>query len=164
MNLNTQKISAAFLTGMSLLVFNPISQASQVSARKSKPAAISANQSRVGDFLVSLKNCRKSSTSVKCSVTYRNEVKDIVFNTGRPENYKIVDLSGKVYAASSLEMGSLNATNHYYGSQQVTMSSKIDYETVLTFNDVPEEVLKAQVLSFTLENKVISFRNITISE
>ena len=72
--------------------------------------------------------------------------------------FKIVDLSGKVYAAASIEMGGKTG-----GINEIKLVPETDYEVVLTFDNVQGGVKKAQVLSFPFQRKTVNLRNITIS-
>ena len=111
----------------------------------------------VNNVAFSLKECSRTDTTVKCSLSIRNKGEERDFRK-YARDFKIVDLSGKVYAAASIEMG---------GKTDVFTETKLvpetDYEVVLTFDNIQGGVRKVQVLSFPSGDKTVNLRNITIS-
>ena len=111
----------------------------------------------VDNIAFSLKGCSRSDTTVKCSL--------LVKNKGAEKNITIVgyqatitDSSGKTYKGISVEIG--GRIDRY---NTVKVAPEIDYEAIITFENIPEGVRKVQVLSMPFESKTVNLRNITIS-
>ena len=72
----------------------------------------------------------------------------------------ITDLSGKTYRASNIEVGG-QSSSLLCGNVKITPD--VEYEAVLTFDNIQQGVRKAQALSFPFQGKTVNLRNITIS-
>ena len=120
---------------------------------------IQGNGSRtvVNNVTFSSKGCSRSDTTVKCSFSIRNKGAERDFYLAT-NTATITDSSGKTYKASNIEMGGQST---YLASMKVT--PEIEYEAVLTFDNIQEGVRAAQVLSFPFESKTVNLMNINIS-
>jgi hypothetical protein len=104
-----------------------------------------------------LKGCSRSDASIKCSFSMKNKGKESRFDL-LPSLSTMTDYLGKMHKASTGEMGGESGT-----SLSLRLTSEIDYEAVLTFDNIPVGVKKAQVLSFPFGGKTVNLRNITFS-
>jgi hypothetical protein len=124
------------------------------------PRPIQGNAPRavVNNISVSVRGCNKSDTTIKCSLSIRNKGADraVLFYV---TDSKITDSSGKTYNGSSIEVGGKKNSNILYP----LLTSEIDYEAMITFENVPEGVRKAQVLSLSIDGKQANLRNIIFS-
>jgi hypothetical protein len=128
-------------------------------AQEESPRPIQGNVSRtvIDNIAFSPKGCSRSETTVKCSFSIRNKgaEQDLIVNA---HEATITDSSGKTYKASTVEMG--GKSNWI---TQMKVAQDIEYEAILTFENIPGGVRKAQVLSFPYKNKTVNLRNITVS-
>jgi hypothetical protein len=112
----------------------------------------------VDGITFSSKGCTRSDTTIKCGFSMRNKSDEKYFSLTY-NNAKMTDSSGKTYIASTIEMlGQKGATS--IGGK---LASEIDYEGTMTFDNVPEGVKKAQLLSFPFAGKTVNLRNLTFS-
>ena len=113
----------------------------------------------VDNFAFSLKSCRRSNTIVKCNFSIRNKDASKTLQLSAGES-SMVDLSGKTYKASRVDAKGESSKTII----NIKMVSEIDYQAVYTFDNVPKEVKKIQVLSLSSGNiSGVNFRDITIS-
>jgi hypothetical protein len=120
---------------------------------------VSGNSPRtvVNNVAFSSKGCSRSDTTVKCSFSMVNKGKEIDLCMGSSDA-AITDSSGKTYKGSNIEaVGKSSST--ICGGAKITPD--IDYEAILTFDNIPAGVSKAQVLSFPFQGKTVNLRNIT---
>ena len=108
----------------------------------------------VDNFVYTLKGCRKSDTTVKCELTIINKGKerqDVIY----PGLTTFIDTNGKSNQASVADIG---GTNGY-----VIITPGIDYSASITFNNVSEQLVKAQLLNIDTLHGKIQFRNVSFS-
>ncbi len=121
-----------------------------------QPIQNTSARKEVKNFVFTLKGCKKSGTNVKCELTIKN-------NGG--ENFigfwadmsTFVDTAGKSHNGSTVDIG--GASSSY---QAIKMAPDIDYSASITFENVPERVVKAQLLNLKL-NESVQFRNVPFS-
>jgi hypothetical protein len=128
-------------------------------AQEESPRTVQGNAPRivVNNVAFAPKGCVRSETTVKCSFSIRNKgaEQDLLVDAHQAT---MTDSSGKTYKASTVEMGGKSDW-----MARMKVAQEIDYEAVLTFENVPGGVRKAQVLSFFFNNKTVNLRNITVS-
>jgi hypothetical protein len=113
----------------------------------------------VDNFAFSLKSCRRSNVTVKCDFSIRNKDAARTLQLSAGES-SMVDLSGKTYKASRVDAKGVSSKTII----NMKMVSEVDYQSVYTFDDVPKEVKKIQVLSLASGNiSGVNFRDIAIS-
>ncbi|BAY60391.1 hypothetical protein NIES22_04500 [Calothrix brevissima NIES-22] len=112
-------------------------------------------QKELNGFIVLLKGCTKSDTSVKCDL--------VITNKGAERGIDImawysaiVDSEGKSYAASLADIG-----GHSDNNVGATISPGINYALSITFDKLPEQIVQAPILKFTIFGiGDIQFRNV----
>jgi hypothetical protein len=113
----------------------------------------------VDNFAFSLKSCSRSNTTIKCSFSIRNKGVSRTLKLSAVES-SIIDLSGKTYKASRVDAKGESSKTII----NMPMISEIDCQAVFTFNNLPREVKKIQVLSLSSGNiSGVNLRNIIIS-
>jgi hypothetical protein len=123
------------------------------------PRPIQGNAPRavVDNISVSVRGCNKSDTTIKCSLSIRNKgAEKNIYISG--VDSIITDSSGKTHKGFRIEAGGQQGR-----SVSFTAASEIDYEALITFENVPEGVRKAQVLSLFINYKIANLRNIIFS-
>lgn len=121
-----------------------------------QPIQNTVTRTEINNFVFTLKGCRKSGTDVKCDLKITNNGQEdlVAFWAGMST---FVDTSGKSYNGSTVDLG--GASSSYQAEKMV---SGIDYSASITFKNVPDRVLKAQLLNLKFIQPV-QFRNVTFS-
>jgi hypothetical protein len=124
----------------------------------SKPAQVSGYRKEVDNFVYTLEGCQRVDTSVRCQIRMVNKGKE-----RRVQMYAfqsaLVDSKGKSYPGSKADLG-----GGLGSSASATMSSGNDVSIAITFEDVQEQIGKAQVLNVAFSGvKPVQFRNVPIS-
>ena len=129
------------------------------SATEGQPEAKQPTQGTVArkevkNFVYTLKGCRKSGTNVKCELTITNNGGEnfIGFWAGMST---FVDNDGKSYKGSTVDLG--GASSSYQGDR---MTPGINYSASITFENVPDRVVTAQLLNLKFSESV-QFRNVS---
>jgi hypothetical protein len=117
----------------------------------------SGYRKEVNNIVYLLKGCRKSDTTVKCEFVITNKAAERALNIG---NYysTIVDSTGKSYKHSTIDIGGGVGIN-----AGLSIAPGIDYAATLTFEDIPDRVVKASLMNFTSDDTIIQFRNVPFS-
>jgi hypothetical protein len=131
-------------------------QGQQQEARQ--PSQAKGSRTVVDNVAFSSQGCSRTDATVKCSFSMRNKGAERNFYLTSTD-VTMTDSLGKTHKASRIEM--LGDSGGYNTGGKLT--PEIDYEAVLTFDDVPSAVNKAQLLSFPLQGKTVGLRNITFS-
>jgi hypothetical protein len=124
-----------------------------------RPVQGNAPRTVVNNVAFSSKGCSRSDTNVKCSFSMRNKGAETDFCMSA-SSAAITDSSGKTYKASNIEIGGQSSSAICGG---VKVTPEVDYEAVLTFDNIPGGVRKAQFLSFPFAGKTVALRNIVFS-
>lgn len=106
----------------------------------------------IDNFVYTLKGCRKSDTTVKCElgITNKGRERSIYINPGYTT---FIDTTGTSNRSSSTDIGGNNGS--------MTITPGIDYSASVTFSNVSEQVMKAQLLNIgTTYNSKVQFRNV----
>jgi hypothetical protein len=129
-------------------------------AQEESPRPMQGNAPRtvINNVAFSPQSCSRSETTVKCSFSMRNKGSERVFCMSASDA-TITDSSGKTYKASNIEFGGTNNS----ATCSMKIAPEVDYGAILTFENVPGGIRKAQVLSFPFENKAVNLRNINVS-
>jgi hypothetical protein len=125
----------------------------------------SGYRKEVGNIVYLLKGCRKSDTSVKCEFAITNKAAERRFtlwadNPGFSTGTStIVDSTGKSYRGSIIDIGGQRNS-----SVSLAIAPGIDYEATLTFENIPDRVVKASLMNFYADDRVVlQFRNVSFS-
>jgi hypothetical protein len=125
------------------------------------PRLVRGNTSRtlVNNVAFSSRGCSRSDTTIKCSFSMRSKgvEKDFCLSAS---SAAITDSSGKTYKASNIELGGQSGGTVCGGAKVIP---EVEYEGVLTFENIPGSVRKAQLLSFPFEGKTVALRSISFS-
>jgi hypothetical protein len=105
----------------------------------------------VDNFVYTLKGCRKSDTTVKCELGILNKGKERS-NYIIPSDSTFIDTTGKSNQSSSTDIGGNNG--------YITITPGIDYSASITFGNVSDQVVKAQLLNIITANGKVQFRNV----
>lgn len=129
----------------------------------SKPTQSTGYRKDVGDIVFLLKACKKSDRVVKCYLTVKTKgAEPDVFIGGYYS--KIIDSMGKSHSGNNVEFGGKSAydgvTTHIY--------TGIDYDAIITFNDIQGQIIQANVLNINIgginaPNSTLQFRNISFT-
>jgi hypothetical protein len=123
-----------------------------------QPIQGNAPRTVVNNVAFSSKGCSRSDTTVKCSFSMRNKGAETTFCLSA-SSATITDFSGRTYKASNIEAGGQNGSS----SCSLKVTPEVDYEAVLTFDNIQGGVRKAQLLSFPFKGKTVGLRNIIFS-
>jgi hypothetical protein len=122
------------------------------------PAPSSSYRKEVDNFVVNIENCKRVDENVRCQIK--------IFNKGKTryvsltsDSSSIVDSAGRSHRGSETDFG--NGVGSSSGAQ---IDSKTDLIISVTFQKIPEQVVKAQLLNlaFSGSTKPVQFRNIPI--
>jgi hypothetical protein len=140
--------------------FKSVKEGEAQAQEEETPRPIQGNAPRVvvDNVVFSSKGCSRSDTTVKCSFSMRNKGEERIFYLTQTD-VTMTDSLGKTHKASRIEMLGDSGVYNIGGK----FTPEIDYEAIMTFDNVPEGVKKSQVLSFPLRGKTVNLRNITIS-
>jgi hypothetical protein len=125
----------------------------------------SGYRKEVGNFVYLLKGCKKSDTIVKCEFTIMNQGEERSLNIYAIgyDGSTIVDSTGKSYQASSIEIGGISGS-----SRGISIAPGIEYAGVLSFENIPNQLIKAPLLNlYSIDGpssgEPVKFRNISFS-
>ena len=110
----------------------------------------------VGNVVYTLKGCRKFDTNVKCELGIMNKGTE---RSLQFYNASFVDFNGKSHQSSTVDIG--GKSNYNIVTAQITPG--IDYSASVTFENVPDQVVKSQLLNLLFDGKAIQFRNVAFS-
>jgi hypothetical protein len=110
----------------------------------------------VGNVVYTLKGCRKSDTNVKCELGIMNKGTERQLQFF---NASFVDFEGKSHKSSTVDIGGSSGSNII----TATITPGIDYSASTTFENVPNQVVKSQLLNLRFGEKVVQFRNVAFS-
>jgi hypothetical protein len=123
------------------------------------PTPIAGYRKEVDNFVLTLESCKRVDENVRCQVNILNKGKKRVVGLTAPSS-SLVDLAGKSHPGYRADLG--KGSGAYTNA---TIESKNDFAISITFENIPGQVVKAQLLNlaFDGEMKPIQFRNIPIS-
>ena len=112
----------------------------------------------VDNIVFSLKGCRKSDTNVKCELTITNKGAEKTLDF-LVTSSTLLDSAGKSHLGTAGDIGGQSRRNPI-----APIAPGVDYSASITFENVPEQLVKAQLLKLLFGgNKSVQFRNIPIS-
>jgi hypothetical protein len=122
------------------------------------PAPIAGYRKEVDNFVLTLESCKRVDEIVRCQIKIFNKgtKKDIGIDTS---GSSLLDLAGRSHPGSVTDFGS------GYGSTTAEINSKTDIIVSITFNNIPGQIVKAQLLNLAFYKgiKPIQFRNVPVS-
>lgn len=133
----------------------------KLTTQMKKPTSSVEQRKELGNFVLLLKGCRRSDTTIKCnlSVTNEGEEKQLWIEQ---TNSTIVDSDGKSYRGSTVSVGGKSA-----GSLLTTISPGINYAAVITFKNISQQIAQVPLLNLALHDTSnshnIQFRNVYFS-
>jgi hypothetical protein len=137
--------------------FKSVKPGQEQGQEASRPAQSTIARKEVDNFVFALKGCRRSESSVKCEfvITNKGAERSLLFNTNAASN--IVDSSGKLYKGSTADIGGESGS---YVARKITPG--INYSASITFENIPEQLVKAELLELNIDYRPLQFRNIPI--
>ena len=115
-----------------------------------QPSQSIVARKEVNNFVYTLKGCRKSDTTVKCELGILNKGKEREISLFS----SLVDATGKSNESSSTDIGGITRND-------VTITPGVDYSANVTFSNMSEQVVKAQLLNIgTAYYGKVQFRNV----
>jgi hypothetical protein len=132
----------------------------KLTTQTKKPNQTSGQRKEVDKFVFLLKGCRRSDTTIKCTlqITNKGAEREIIIRADR-DTSTIIDSAGRAYSGSTVEIGGRT------GREGLTtiISPGIDYIAGITFENIPEQISEAPVLNLYLAWKKVQFRNVSFS-
>lgn len=124
-----------------------------------QPTQGTVARSEVKNFVFTLKGCRKSGTNVKCELKITNNGGGN-FIAFWADMSTFIDTAGKSHKGSTGDLG--GASSSFTSTR---MTSGVDYSASITFKNVPDRVVTAQLLSlkFFESNEFVEFRNVSFA-
>jgi hypothetical protein len=104
-----------------------------------------------------LRNCIRTDTRLACTLAITTRKDDDSVEVGQ---HSIIANTGKTYGYSDVVFNG----SGYGGYRIQQMSPGTEYFIDLIFVDIPEQVTRASVLNVAIDQKIVQFRNIPISE
>ena len=137
--------------------FKSFKPAGQEASTPITPLQRTVARKEVNNIVFALRGCRKSDTNVKCELTITNKgsQKKIAFLAGRSD---FIDFAGKTHQGST---GDLGGTANPF--TQIVVTPSVDYSASITFENVPDQVVKAQLLNLSFDVGMVQFRNVSFS-
>lgn len=121
------------------------------------PAPSAGYRKEVDNFVLTLESCRRVDENVRCQLKIFNKgaKKSVFISTSAAS---IVDFTGRSYPGSQSDFG------NGPGSSSAEIDSKTDIIVSITFNNIPGQIVKAQLLNFPFYGgiKPVQFRNISV--
>jgi hypothetical protein len=110
-------------------------------------------------FVFSLKGCRRQDENIKCDFAIANRGSEDRLLYVYADS-SLVDSNGRSYFGSSLEIGEKSSK----GEIPLTVSPGINYNAILTFENVPERITQVPLLNIKTYQKLIQFRNVDFTK
>jgi hypothetical protein len=130
----------------------------KLTTQTKKSTATGIQRKEYDKFVFTLKGCRRTEGNIKCGFTITNKLdRDRVLDVYTDSS--LVDSQGKSYTGSNVEIGGKSSN----GRNIFTVSPGIDYESMLTFENVPEQISQVPLLNIKTHSKLIQFRNVSFS-
>jgi hypothetical protein len=120
----------------------------------------------VDNVVYVLKGCRKSDTNIKCELTLTNKGSERSIQL-RAYQSTFVDSAGKSHKGSTGDLGGQPSQE-----PTATITPGIDYSASITFENVPDQAVKAQLLNLEFYHGVnsaylnvhpVQFKNVSFS-
>lgn len=127
------------------------------SQQTSRPSQATIARKEVDNFVVTLKGCRKSESTVKCEllITNKGAERDFLINSSYSN---ILDSSGKSYKGTMADIGGESGS---FINRKITPG--IDYTASVTFENIPEQLVRAEILELDSRKGAIQFRKVPLS-
>jgi flagellar basal body L-ring protein FlgH len=113
----------------------------------------------VNDFIYTLNSCIKSDANVKCDLTIENNNQTERGLKFTATASTLIDAAGESYNASNVAIR--GASSSYGSYDEITPGA--DVPASINFDNIPEQVVKAQTLNLNLDGKSVQFRNVHFS-
>jgi hypothetical protein len=126
----------------------------KLTTQPKKSSSGSGYRKEVKNYIFVLKGCRRSDTTIKCSLTVTNREAERNFSIYATLS-SIIDSSGKSYMASTVSIGGKTSS-----SLQPFIAPGIDYAADITFENIPEAITQVPLLKLFLDGEV-QFRNVS---
>lgn len=126
-----------------------------------QPVQGTVARKEVENVVFALKGCRKSDASVRCELTITSKSAEgqIQFRTVEST---FVDTAGKSHKGSTGDLGGERTS-----FPRTIMTPGIDYSASITFENVTDQAVKAQLLNLVFNykssNRSVQFRNVAFS-
>jgi hypothetical protein len=115
----------------------------------------SGYRKEVKDYIFVLKGCRRSDTTIKCSLFVTKRGAEETF-TVHPSLSSIIDFNGRSYKGSTV--GAAGQTD---SSMNIAIYPGIDSTVDITFENIPEQIAKVPLLKILIGEEV-QFRNVSL--
>jgi hypothetical protein len=126
----------------------------KLTTQPKKPSSGSGYRKEVKNYIFVLKGCRRSDTTIKCSLIVTNREAEKMLSI-RPVISSIIDSNGKSYIGSTVDAGGKNSSG-----LDIVIAPGIDYTVDITFEKIPEQIAKVPLLKLYLGEEV-QFRNVS---
>lgn len=126
----------------------------KLTTQPKKPSSGLGFRKEVKNYIFVLKGCRRSDTTIKCSLIVTNREAEKTLSI-RAVISSIIDSNGKSYIGSTVDAGGKNSSG-----LDVAIAPGIDYTVDITFEKIPEQIAKVPLLKLYLGEEV-QFRNVS---
>jgi hypothetical protein len=133
----------------------------KLTTQPKKSTTPSGYRKEVDKFVVLLKGCRRSDTTIKCNLSIANRDAEKSLRI-KAWGSTIVDSTGKSYKGSTVDIGGRSSSD-----VSTTISPGIDYVADITFENIPEKIIQAPLLNLSLNttaDRTLQFRNVSFSD
>jgi hypothetical protein len=126
----------------------------KLTTQPKKSSSDSGYRKEVKNYIFVLKGCRRSDTTIKCSLIVTNRGAETSF-TMHATLSSIIDSNGKSYEASTVASGGKT-----YSYINMAIAPGIDYTVDITFENIPEQIAKVPLLKTNIDGEA-RFRNVS---
>jgi hypothetical protein len=126
-------------------------QSSEPRPETNKPFTGSGQRKEADKFVFLLKGCRRIDTNIKCELTISNKAVARGFQI-QASGSTFVDYNGKTHRGSTSEVS---------GEGYAKVTPGIDYAATITFENIPEQITRVQLLDLGFNYSSVQFRNIS---
>jgi hypothetical protein len=127
----------------------------KLTTQPKKPSSGSGYRKEVKNYIFVLKSCKRSDTTIKCSLIVTNRGAEEYLSIDASNYSSIVDSNGKSYSGSTVDAG-----GNTDSSMHIKIAPGIDYTVDITFEKIPEQIAKVPLLKLYLNGEV-QFRNVS---
>ena len=117
-----------------------------------KPFTGSGQRKEADKFVFLLKGCRRIDTNIKCELTISNKGAERSLYI-QAVSSTFVDPNGKTHKGSTSDIGGQDA--------RVDITPGVDYAATITFENLPDQITRVQLLNLGFNYKSVQFRNIS---
>lgn len=116
-----------------------------------KPFTGSGQRKEANKFGFLLKGCRRIDTNIKCELTISNKAESRGLSI-QPSVSTFVDYNGKTHRGSTSDVS---------GENNATITPGVNYAATITFENIPEQITRVQLLNLGFNYSSVQFRNIS---